>query len=112
VRTELREDMAGFETDGRAIRLKSLRERASLRQTQLAKRSGVSAATIVRLERGRHAPRTSTIRRLAAALGVQPRDLFRAEQGDQRANRLDGATTGERAEALNELDPGPGVERI
>jgi transcriptional regulator with XRE-family HTH domain len=62
--------------DGRATRLRSLREQASLTQSRLAEQSGVSAVTIVRLENGRQAPRGSTIRKLAALLGVKPRELF------------------------------------
>jgi transcriptional regulator with XRE-family HTH domain len=64
-------------TEERPIRLRTLRESASLTQVQLAEQSGVSPVTIVRLETGRHAPRGHTIRRLAAALGVVPQELFR-----------------------------------
>ncbi|HLF08851.1 MAG TPA: helix-turn-helix transcriptional regulator [Dehalococcoidia bacterium] len=59
--------------------LRSLRESAALSQLQLAEQAGVSAVTIVRLETGMHAPRGSTIQKLAAALSVLPRELFREE---------------------------------
>jgi transcriptional regulator with XRE-family HTH domain len=47
----------------------------ALTQRELAERSGVSLNTINRLERGFTA-RPPTIRKLAAALGVEPRDLM------------------------------------
>lgn len=65
--------------DERAVRLKDLRESVSLTQGELAARSGLSEVTISRLERGRNAPRESTIQKLAAALGVPARELFRQE---------------------------------
>jgi transcriptional regulator with XRE-family HTH domain len=44
-------------------------------QAELARRSGVHALTITRLERGRSAPSTRTVRALAEALGVEPSAL-------------------------------------
>jgi transcriptional regulator with XRE-family HTH domain len=44
-------------------------------QAELARRSGVHALTITRLETGRTAPLTRTVRALAEALGVQPGEL-------------------------------------
>ena len=44
-------------------------------QAELARRSGVHALTITRLETGRTAPSTRTVRALAEALGVQPGEL-------------------------------------
>ncbi len=46
-----------------------------LSQTELARRSGVHAITITRLESGRSAPSTRTVRALAEALSVLPADL-------------------------------------
>ena len=63
-------------TDEPAINLRALRESASLSQVELARRAGIAAVTIVRLEGGRHAPRTRTIRKLTAALSVRSQDLF------------------------------------
>jgi len=60
-------------------RLRRLREEAVLSQEQLAKVSGVSKPTIVRIELGRSVARVSTIRKLAIALGVQPRELMGPE---------------------------------
>ena len=44
-------------------------------QAELARRSGVHALTVTRLESGRTAPSTRTVRALAEALGVQPGEL-------------------------------------
>ena len=44
-------------------------------QAELARRSGVHAVTITRLESGSTAPSTRTVRALAAALDVEPGDL-------------------------------------
>jgi DNA-binding XRE family transcriptional regulator len=57
-------------------RLRDLRKRALMSQRELAKRSGVGVTTIVRIERNQVEPQGATIRKLAEALGVQPRELF------------------------------------
>lgn len=44
-------------------------------QEQLSEQSGVSVATISRLERKPDAVRSGTVRRLAEALGVEPETL-------------------------------------
>jgi transcriptional regulator with XRE-family HTH domain len=54
--------------------LRSLREQCGLSTNELSRRSGVSAATIRRLENGREA-RITTAVRLAHALEVEWRDL-------------------------------------
>ena len=56
-------------------RLKAIRESKFLTQEMLAERSGVSRPTIARLERGDEEARFTTIRKLAAALDVEPIDL-------------------------------------
>lgn len=61
------------------LRLRDLRLRAFLTQAELAERSGVSEVTINRLERGQQEARISTVRKLAAALGVDPAEL--ADEG-------------------------------
>ena len=60
-------------------RLRDLRKRRLLTQEQLAARSGVGIATIVRVERNQVEPRGSTIRKLAEALDVEPEELVKAE---------------------------------
>ncbi len=59
----------------RVPRLKTLRQRAFLTQRELAQRAGLSEVTVNRLEQGKQTARISTIRKLAAALGVLPEDL-------------------------------------
>jgi transcriptional regulator with XRE-family HTH domain len=51
-------------------------------QRDLARESGVSLATITNLERGHTEPRFETVRKLAAALEVDPRVLFRGPRED------------------------------
>src|SRR5438128_4581065 len=55
--------------------LRRIRLAAFLSQAELARRSGVHALTVTRLESGRTAPSTRTVRALAAALGVAPAEL-------------------------------------
>jgi len=55
--------------------LRELRDRASLSQEELAERAGVSRATIADLELGKRNPQPKTRRKLAAAPGVEPREL-------------------------------------
>jgi transcriptional regulator with XRE-family HTH domain len=56
-------------------RLRTLRMARVLTQEALAEKSGVSKATIIRLEAGKMAARFSTIHKLAHALGVAPEEL-------------------------------------
>ena len=58
-----------------ADNLRQLRAEQFLSQAELARRAGLHALTITRLEAGITAPSTRTVRALADALGVQPRDL-------------------------------------
>lgn len=58
--------------------LKRLRRMNALTQEELAAKAGITAATLVRIERGQvEEPHVSTIRKLAHALGVEPRELVR-----------------------------------
>ena len=61
-----------------------------LSQAELARRSGVHALTITRLESGRTAPSTRTVRALAQALGISPAELATPEEvaeADRRHRR-------------------------
>jgi transcriptional regulator with XRE-family HTH domain len=60
-------------------KLRETRKRKLLTQQQLAERSGVGIATIIRIERNQVEPRGSTIRKLAEALGVDPHELVKTE---------------------------------
>lgn len=63
-------------TETTGDKVKRIREDLSLSQRELAKEAGVSPATILKIERGGvESPHPSTLRKLAAALGVEPRDL-------------------------------------
>jgi transcriptional regulator with XRE-family HTH domain len=56
-------------------RLREHRKRRTLTQIELSKISGVSRATIARLEAGTHGAYKTTISKLARALKVKPQDL-------------------------------------
>ena len=56
-------------------RLKALRIEQAFTQKELADEAGVNAATVARLERNETEPHMPTVRKLAAALGVHPREL-------------------------------------
>ena len=62
-------------------RLRELRRLRVLTLRELEEESGVSYNTIWRLENGHRQARPSTIRRLAAALGVEPSELVVAGEG-------------------------------
>jgi transcriptional regulator with XRE-family HTH domain len=57
-------------------RLRKIRERQELKQSDLARRSGLTPAAISQLESGQREPNFSTIIRLANALGTTPNDLL------------------------------------
>jgi transcriptional regulator with XRE-family HTH domain len=63
----------------RLTRLKAVRQRKLLTQQDLAKKAGVSRPTVVRIEGGLEDPFPSTIKKLAAALGVDPEALMEPE---------------------------------
>jgi transcriptional regulator with XRE-family HTH domain len=61
-------------------KLKSLREEQALSLRELAEVSGVSHTTIWEHERGKEGAHPRTVRLLAQALGVTPRDLTVREE--------------------------------
>jgi transcriptional regulator with XRE-family HTH domain len=63
-----------------AENLRRLRVERFLSQRELARQAGVHAITVVRLEAGATAPSTRSVRALAAALNVEPRDLTTPEE--------------------------------
>jgi transcriptional regulator with XRE-family HTH domain len=63
-------------------RLKELRRLRALSQEELADESGVGRATISRIERGEIGAHGRTLRRLAAALGVDVAELMQVEGAD------------------------------
>lgn len=56
-------------------RLRRLRRGQALTQQELAEKAGVSAATIIRFENNEREPQVRTLKKLAAALAVDPREL-------------------------------------
>ena len=60
-------------------RLRELRLTRLLSMRELEELSGVSYNTIWRLETGRTGAQPRTIRRIAAALGVEPAELVKGE---------------------------------
>ena len=60
-------------------RLQELRVEQALSLRALGERSGVAYDTINKLELGRRPAHASTIRKLADALGVEPRELMKGD---------------------------------
>ncbi len=56
-------------------RLRKQRTRRALTQAELADRSGVTTATVARIERDEIEPRMTTLRKLAQGLEVDPAEL-------------------------------------
>ncbi|MCA1731617.1 MAG: helix-turn-helix transcriptional regulator [Actinobacteria bacterium] len=68
------------EIDG--ARLRQLRLEQALTQMDLSRMTGVSVDAISRLENELRSAQISTIRRLAEALRVEPRELIKKEGGN------------------------------
>ena len=74
--------------------LKRLRLERFLSQGELARRAGLHAVTLTRLEGGTTAPSTRTVRALAEALSVEPRDLATPDEvAELRRSLRDGTQT-------------------
>ncbi|MFC1912779.1 helix-turn-helix transcriptional regulator [Chloroflexota bacterium] len=56
-------------------KLRVLRERLFITQTELAKAAGISLVTLNRLENNKQKPSFKTIRKLSKALGVEPGEI-------------------------------------
>jgi XRE family transcriptional regulator, regulator of sulfur utilization len=69
-----------FDVNGQ--RLRELRVQRALSLRALGERSGVAYDAINKLENGKRPARLSTIRKLADALGVEPRELMKGENDD------------------------------
>ena len=59
--------------------LKRLRVLNALTQAELAQKAGLTPAAVARIERNEAEPRMTTLRKLAEALGIEPRELVRRE---------------------------------
>ena len=60
--------------------IRSKRIEAGLPLAEVARRSGVNAVTLSRIENGHVLPRDYTVGRIARALGVSPAELFETEE--------------------------------
>ncbi len=67
-----------FDVDGE--RLRQLRVEKALSLRALGEITGVAFDTISKLENGRRPARLVTIRKLAEALGVEPKDLMNRKE--------------------------------
>jgi XRE family transcriptional regulator, regulator of sulfur utilization len=67
-----------FEVDGQ--RLRELRVDKALSLRALGERSEVAFDAINKLENGKRPARLATIRKLAEALGVEPKELMQREE--------------------------------
>ncbi len=65
-----------------ALRIRTIRKRRGLTQTQLAERIDRTSDAVSQLERGLSLPNFETLERLGAALDVPIRDFFDAENTD------------------------------
>ncbi len=70
--------LLGMEVD--VQKLKRLREDSVLSQRELARMANLAYGTVWRIENGHPEARTSTIRKIAKALGVEPRELVKGEE--------------------------------
>ena len=61
------------------MKLRKLRERQALSLRELSALSGVNYNSIWRIEAGRTGAKPRTVRKLAAALSVEPHELLREE---------------------------------
>jgi transcriptional regulator with XRE-family HTH domain len=61
-------------------RLRHLRRERALSQRDLARAAGVGLDAVNRIETGRRDALPSTLRKLADALGVEPRELMKGEE--------------------------------
>jgi transcriptional regulator with XRE-family HTH domain len=66
-------------------RIKAARIRKVMGQAELARAAGISPVTLFRIETGAHTPRPVTIRKIAAALGVDAAELALGAEEEARA---------------------------
>jgi transcriptional regulator with XRE-family HTH domain len=66
-----------MEVDG--ARLRRLRRELALSQRDLSRTTGIAFDTISRLETGKQRAQPRTIRNLADALGVEPKELMKGD---------------------------------
>jgi transcriptional regulator with XRE-family HTH domain len=67
------------ELDIDGSQLKRLRRQRALSQQDIERMTGVAQSTISRLEANQRPAKPRTVRKLACALGVEPRELMKEE---------------------------------
>src|SRR5438067_12633075 len=82
--------------------LRRLRLERFLSQAELARRAGLHALTVTRLEAGTTAPSTRTVRALAEAMAVEPRGLASPNEGAELRRGFGAART---EDQVGYLDP-------
>ena len=60
--------------------LRELREERFLSHRELAQKAGVSPTTVLNIENSERDTQRRTVRKLAAALGVEPKELLNREE--------------------------------
>lgn len=66
------------------IQLREWRLAKVMTQEELAQTSGVTEATISRIETGQHEARISTVKKLAQALDIEPQQLIAGPESAER----------------------------
>jgi transcriptional regulator with XRE-family HTH domain len=61
-------------------KIKQLRRLSALSLREMGRRSGIAYDTINKLENEQRSAQARTLRRLAEALGVEPRELMKGEE--------------------------------
>jgi transcriptional regulator with XRE-family HTH domain len=75
-------NLSGVKSMPEVPNLKRIRNEYPLTVRELAEMSGVSYDTVTKVENGHREARPSTIRQLARALGVEPRELMKRESDE------------------------------
>jgi transcriptional regulator with XRE-family HTH domain len=81
--------------------LRRLRLERFLSQGELARRAGLHPVTLTRLEAGPTAPSTRSVRSLAEALGVEPRELATPDEVAELRRVLQRAAQPERTDGYH-----------
>lgn len=89
-------------------KIRAARERKGWTQEDFAEESGIARANVARLERGKQVPKVATLRRVAAALGLEADALLKAPEpaADREGQTLAEAGLGDWASQLERLDKG------
>jgi len=70
------------------MRIRQERLDAAMTQEELAEEADLATVTISKIERGEHHPHPTTVRKIAHALDVSPRELTRGRGGSSSRRRV------------------------